>query len=179
MITDKEYQSLLRFAKAYLSKKPHLQADDLVNDVLIEIIESGKPFNKLDAERKIKSHPDVRAKTLQKRGHDFRSWETEKICKDCKELLPVGMFYIHDLPTTRVLGSYCKECHNKRATEWQRSTVGKLSNKERQKRYREKHTLKSKQLQAEYQKRNKEKRNEQARKRRAAKKEGIIIWGNY
>jgi hypothetical protein len=126
MISDKEYKSLTTFAKQYLKGKPHLQPEDFVNDILLQILEDGAKFSVSDAIKRIKNHQGIKERPISKMGKDFGASETERVCKDCREVLPVAMFQMLKLKHCMALASYCNPCKAKRNNKWRlESGMGK------------------------------------------------------
>jgi hypothetical protein len=110
----KEYDRLLQFAKFFFRNKPHIDFNDIVNDVVLSLLNSGNGVTYSEGERLIKKHPDLNARGVNQLGRDFGRNDTQRVCKDCHELMPVGAFYLLKQKDRLVVSSYCKSCHSKR-----------------------------------------------------------------
>jgi hypothetical protein len=134
-VNSQEYNKLISFASVYFRSKPHLSPEDIVNDVLLELLEADKPFMFSEIEKKIKSHKSARETSVNNMGKDFSRSDTERVCKDCKELLPVGLFYIYKQETKLALSSYCRKCADKRTNECKKTPIRKEQIAQYRKRY--------------------------------------------
>jgi hypothetical protein len=130
-----EYDKILSFASYYFKSKPHIDHNDVVNDVVLEILSSGKNVGLEDAISKIKKHHSLFAPTVETQGHDFSKSDTQRVCRDCKELLPVGAFYILKQKTKLAIASYCKDCQKKRSLKYYHKEENNAKAKSRQNDY--------------------------------------------
>lgn len=108
MITDKDYKDLVSFAERLIKNKPELSAYDIVNDCILKILEDKEVYNIgiLKKSISIKCKGEYLLKLNYKLPED-----STRVCKICKESMPIGMFYIgYRKNGGASISSYCKKC---------------------------------------------------------------------
>jgi uncharacterized Zn-finger protein len=172
----KEYAILVDFAGHLIRKRPQLIAGDIVNDAVLFLLDSGQEITVASVKAWMKNHPSIYEHP--RIWQDFTKDYLEKRCNRCKEVLPVGCFYIHNLPTARVLSSECKECYCKSEQERASTPEGKLKNAARQKKFREQNPERYKQRQKFWEEQNREKvLAKKKRYREKQKEKKLNSWG--
>jgi len=123
-ITQKDIQLLVDYSKKILIGRSDLYPEDIVQDVLIESIESGEcSIDYIKNEIKKRSY---REKCSVTKGsvNSFGAHETRRYCKCCNEDMPIGFFYIfsyNDVAKKKNLSAYCKSCsRDKMKKRWRR-----------------------------------------------------------
>lgn len=119
-INQQDYNKLISFTKTFVQKKPHIDAGDIVNEVLLEMISNNEIFILEQAIERVKKCKLIYEKTVEGMGNDFSKHDTDRVCKDCKEVLPVGAFYIRRQKTKLAISSYCKNCDRIRCLRYNR-----------------------------------------------------------
>jgi hypothetical protein len=115
-LSETEYNELVRFAERGVEDAGHIDAKDLVNDILLEILERGGEIDLVECKRRIRNgvlNKKVNDKQ-QRPTKGFGKNDTSKHCSKCKEDIPLNGFRFH---TNRygvwVCYQYCKDCQVK------------------------------------------------------------------
>jgi hypothetical protein len=112
-MTNKEYDSLVKYTLKLIHKLPQIIVSDVVNEVLLLQMESGKQFDETETKKAIWSY--VKNLIHNERPDNNKSKicddETTKFCKTCNEDQPIGAFSIITRKNgTREIFHQCKNC---------------------------------------------------------------------
>lgn len=125
MITDAQIKDLKQYAANLLRGREDIDPEDIVQDSLLTLFETGKDFYFIQAKATVKDRV-FRNKLIENRNEvrTFADSETTKHCKGCNEDLLINAFYLFRSNKKNIesLSHLCKKCHNK-ATH--KNTIGK------------------------------------------------------
>jgi len=169
-ISQNQLSNLYRFAKNILRGKSHFSPEDIVHDVILQETEKGNEFDINIIKKQISNSAlnltlNVRTQNFKEHNKKFSRFETDRYCKKCGEVLPIGMFYLftsrHGIQNIHCI---CKKCHVKEGDKYKKKR--RQEDPEYRKRY-------NKQM-ADWRDRNRARVNEIS-KRAYQKKKGLLI----
>jgi len=127
-----QYEELVRRVDNAIRNHEHLDAGDIINDVILELMESGKDLSFGDLKEMVISRAIgvARNKIGSINGLKFSRSETTRLCTTCKEVIPIGGFYLIHRKykstaanpinnTVEEISYNCKECQNKKSKQRQ------------------------------------------------------------
>lgn len=137
-ITAEQIAKLKNYASSILKDRQDLSADDVVQDVILEALESGEPITMPFLNQRVKNKA-YRTKLIDNRSLDkpntFSDKETTKFCKGCNQDLTMGSFSVitNHKNGSKSLTHLCHKCESQRAKKKRKE------NPEQLKRYNEYH----------------------------------------
>lgn len=162
---EKEYLELKYYSKVVCQKYPHLDYEDILHDAIIDspkglLHEIKKKIRALYMDRRLN------VRTIKK-DRKYGPGETTRVCKKCKEELPIACFYmvVRRRTNTHEILYSCKDCHKK--TTHNNAKKNPIPQRRCSKRWEQKKrkinplwSEKKKEYMRNYQKKNKTKRKE-------------------
>lgn len=117
-ITTTQYNGLLAYAKRCCEKHPHVEADDVLNIVLLKWVESKREFSESELKTKISGQVSIEANNNQLQTYHSKK-ETTRVCAKCGEDMPIGAFDVvrRGKYNREEILYYCRECQKKYVRE--------------------------------------------------------------
>ncbi|MBK7883574.1 MAG: hypothetical protein IPJ81_07045 [Chitinophagaceae bacterium] len=132
MSFEKDYKNLLAYAGSVIKDKSlNIQAGDLINDAYIKFIENNNKYDKPNILKIIARLAFEQRESQVNFTHLDNKAEKnvirENVCKCCKQLLPVTMFYMRKEKYGHFrMINQCNDCRNKKVKEYQEKNKQKL-----------------------------------------------------
>jgi hypothetical protein len=129
-LTPQEYDKLLERAKGLVFDKPHIDAEDLVSDIVLEFLEKEKPLHLHELIKGLqfkvnKYRVNLKNGRQHLSGHTISKSDQSRVCTCCKQPIPISGFYVvsRNLAGEDVHGvvkevlAYCIPCQRIKSAE--------------------------------------------------------------
>lgn len=118
-ITTADILQLENYAANLIRGRADIQKEDLVSEAMLIVLETGGCFEDIKRQIKKALFVETQESKTPETYKAYGSNETRKVCKDCKEDLPISGFHIfrYKNKNKEIISSTCKGCRNAKALE--------------------------------------------------------------
>lgn len=116
-ITPADISNLEQYASSLIRGRSDIQKEDLVSEAMLVVLEAGGCFEDIKRQIRKALFAETQESKTPETYKAYNSNETRKVCKDCKEDLPISAFHIfrYKNKNKEIISSTCKGCRNAKA----------------------------------------------------------------